>query len=234
MASSLSVPRVIGLTGGIASGKSTVGRQLRQLGAVVVDADEVARAVVEEAPGIADEPAIREVRGDVVRALAAELQVVLRVAARVRSYNKRDRSPRRISTSPDIRISGSVATVRPAVSSRAIALGRVRAAQIGSHRPRRSSTARWTGPRKSTAWPPSRSAGARSTRVVAKPPRCRHSARAGPAMPAPEMRTCCFFIRASVLRTLYLKLRTVYMIEHRARQSHGGSYERASLCIRSI
>lgn len=47
MASSLSVPRVIGLTGGIASGKSTVGRQLRRLGAVVVDADEVARAVVE-------------------------------------------------------------------------------------------------------------------------------------------------------------------------------------------
>lgn len=47
MASSLSIPRVIGLTGGIASGKSTVGRQLRQLGAVVVDADEVARAVVE-------------------------------------------------------------------------------------------------------------------------------------------------------------------------------------------
>lgn len=47
MTSSRSVPRIIGLTGGIASGKSTVGRQLRQLGAVVVDADEVARAVVE-------------------------------------------------------------------------------------------------------------------------------------------------------------------------------------------
>lgn len=41
------VPRVIGLTGGIASGKSTVARLLRAHGAVVVDADEVARAVVE-------------------------------------------------------------------------------------------------------------------------------------------------------------------------------------------
>lgn len=39
--------RVIGLTGGIASGKSTVGRILRSLGAEVIDADEVARAVVE-------------------------------------------------------------------------------------------------------------------------------------------------------------------------------------------
>lgn len=42
-------PLVIGLTGGIASGKSTVGKLLRQLGAEVIDADEVARAVV--APG---------------------------------------------------------------------------------------------------------------------------------------------------------------------------------------
>ena len=41
------VPRLIGLTGGIASGKSTVARLLRERGAVVVDADEVARAVVE-------------------------------------------------------------------------------------------------------------------------------------------------------------------------------------------
>ena len=41
------MPRVIGLTGGIASGKSTIGKLLRAHGAVVVDADEVARAVVE-------------------------------------------------------------------------------------------------------------------------------------------------------------------------------------------
>lgn len=39
--------RVIGLTGGIASGKSTVGRMLRTHGAEVIDADEVARSVVE-------------------------------------------------------------------------------------------------------------------------------------------------------------------------------------------
>lgn len=37
----------IGLTGGIGSGKSTVSRQLAALGAVVVDADAVAREVVE-------------------------------------------------------------------------------------------------------------------------------------------------------------------------------------------
>lgn len=39
--------RRIGLTGGIASGKSTVARRLAELGAVVVDADAVYREVVE-------------------------------------------------------------------------------------------------------------------------------------------------------------------------------------------
>ena len=37
----------VGLTGGIGSGKSTVSAQLASLGAVVVDADAVAREVVE-------------------------------------------------------------------------------------------------------------------------------------------------------------------------------------------
>lgn len=46
---------MIGLTGGIASGKSTIGRQLRELGATVIDADEVARDVVK--PG---QPAYRQ------------------------------------------------------------------------------------------------------------------------------------------------------------------------------
>jgi dephospho-CoA kinase len=48
--------RVIGLTGGIASGKSTVAAILRELGAAVVDADVLAREVVE--PG---RPAHREI-----------------------------------------------------------------------------------------------------------------------------------------------------------------------------
>src|SRR5919201_300264 len=44
---------VIGLTGGIASGKSTVASMLRELGATVIDADEAARAVVEPGtPGL--------------------------------------------------------------------------------------------------------------------------------------------------------------------------------------
>lgn len=48
--------RIYGLTGGIASGKSTVSRQLRSLGAEVIDADLVAREVV--APGT---PGLREI-----------------------------------------------------------------------------------------------------------------------------------------------------------------------------
>jgi dephospho-CoA kinase len=48
--------RVIGLTGGIASGKSTVSERLRDLGVSVIDADAVAREVVE--PG---QPALAEI-----------------------------------------------------------------------------------------------------------------------------------------------------------------------------
>lgn len=47
----------VGLTGGIGSGKSTVSRRLAELGAVVVDADLIAREVVE--PG---ERALEEIR----------------------------------------------------------------------------------------------------------------------------------------------------------------------------
>lgn len=39
--------KLIGLTGGIASGKSTVARVLRGLGATVIDADQLAREIVE-------------------------------------------------------------------------------------------------------------------------------------------------------------------------------------------
>lgn len=42
-------PKLVGLTGGIGSGKSTVARMLAERGAFVVDADDVARVVV--APG---------------------------------------------------------------------------------------------------------------------------------------------------------------------------------------
>lgn len=49
---------VVGLTGGIASGKSTVAALFQELGVPVVDADEAARAVVE--PGSAGLSAIRE------------------------------------------------------------------------------------------------------------------------------------------------------------------------------
>lgn len=48
--------RVIGLTGGIASGKSTAAKILVELGARVVDADQIARDVV--APG---QPALAEI-----------------------------------------------------------------------------------------------------------------------------------------------------------------------------
>ena len=56
--------RVIGLTGGIASGKSSVANMLEKLGAVIIDADLLAREVV--APG---EPAYRAI----VAAFGAEI-----------------------------------------------------------------------------------------------------------------------------------------------------------------
>ncbi len=48
--------KVVGLTGGIAAGKSTVAAMFRDLGAVIVDADQVARDVVQ--PGM---PALSEI-----------------------------------------------------------------------------------------------------------------------------------------------------------------------------
>ena len=56
--------RVVGLTGGIASGKSTAARTLTELGARIVDADRVAREIV--APG---QPALAEI----VRAFGREM-----------------------------------------------------------------------------------------------------------------------------------------------------------------
>lgn len=48
---------VIGLTGGIASGKTTSSNILRELGAIIVDADEIARRVVEKG-----RPALNEIK----------------------------------------------------------------------------------------------------------------------------------------------------------------------------
>lgn len=56
----------IGLTGGIGSGKSTVAALLADKGAVVIDADQVARAVV--APGTPGLAAVIERFGESVRA----------------------------------------------------------------------------------------------------------------------------------------------------------------------
>jgi len=48
--------KIIGLTGGIASGKSTVSAILKRLGARIIDADEVARRVLEKG-----QPALRKI-----------------------------------------------------------------------------------------------------------------------------------------------------------------------------
>lgn len=47
---------VVGLTGGVATGKSTVAKMFKQRGAIVIDADELAREVVKP-----DKPAWRQV-----------------------------------------------------------------------------------------------------------------------------------------------------------------------------
>jgi dephospho-CoA kinase len=54
----------IGLTGGLASGKSTVARMLAELGASVFDADEIVRELY--APGGAGETAAKELFGQAV------------------------------------------------------------------------------------------------------------------------------------------------------------------------
>src|SRR6478736_1923566 len=64
-------PMRVGLTGGIASGKSTVSKILAELGAVVIDADQLAREVVAGGtPGLA---AVVEAFGPGVLTPAGEL-----------------------------------------------------------------------------------------------------------------------------------------------------------------
>ena len=61
----------VGLTGGVASGKSTVATMLRELGAVVIDADQLARDVVARGtPGLA---AVVEEFGDDVLTTEGDL-----------------------------------------------------------------------------------------------------------------------------------------------------------------
>lgn len=55
---------LVGLTGGIASGKSTVASAWTELGGIEIDADQLAREVVE--PGTPGLAAVREAFGDVV------------------------------------------------------------------------------------------------------------------------------------------------------------------------
>lgn len=61
----------VGLTGGIGSGKSTAAQRFRELGAVIIDADHLAREVV--ATGSTGLAAIRERFGDAVIALDGSL-----------------------------------------------------------------------------------------------------------------------------------------------------------------
>ncbi len=69
----------LGLTGGIGAGKSTVARRLAELGAVVVDADQLARAVVAcGTPGLAEVAAefgaeVLSASGDLDRAALGRL-----------------------------------------------------------------------------------------------------------------------------------------------------------------
>lgn len=56
--------RIIGLTGGIACGKSTISQTLRRLGAVIVDGDELSRALTQ--PDGLSLPGIRVAFGDAV------------------------------------------------------------------------------------------------------------------------------------------------------------------------
>ena len=69
--------RVIGLTGGIACGKSTVSARLAERGAVIVDGDRISRRLT-----AADGPALPEIRaafGDGVFQADGSLEVVNRV-----------------------------------------------------------------------------------------------------------------------------------------------------------
>jgi dephospho-CoA kinase len=70
--------KLVGLTGGIGSGKSTVGRMVQALGVPVIDADQLAREVV--APGL---PAHTEIAAAWPQVLAPDRQIDRRKLAAV-------------------------------------------------------------------------------------------------------------------------------------------------------
>lgn len=73
------MPRVIGLTGGIASGKSLVSQTLRELGMLVIDADRVGQELMAEDAAVKEEvvrafgPAVLTTGGEVDRAKLGEI-----------------------------------------------------------------------------------------------------------------------------------------------------------------
>ena len=82
------VRRTIALTGGIASGKTAVSDRFAELGAIIVDADVLAREAVE--PGTPGLAAIRERFGDADQqariASGAAAEVIAGMAAKSREF----------------------------------------------------------------------------------------------------------------------------------------------------
>jgi len=79
------MPLIVGLTGNIASGKSTVAQRLRQLGATVIDADELARQAVE-----AGTPALRRIAERWGAEVISPDGLLDRAALRRRVFNNHD------------------------------------------------------------------------------------------------------------------------------------------------
>jgi dephospho-CoA kinase len=114
--------RVVGLTGGIATGKSTVARLFRAWGAEVVDADQVARDVV--APGTSGFSAVVAAFGPGVVAGDGALD---RAALRARiTADAADRHTLEAITHPAIR--EQIATRLAALAARGVAVAFVEAA----------------------------------------------------------------------------------------------------------
>ena len=70
------MPYVVGLTGGIGSGKSAVGEMFARRGIVVVDADAIAHELT--TPGGAGMPSIRDAFGPAAGGVLGEIGVLLR------------------------------------------------------------------------------------------------------------------------------------------------------------